>query len=75
MEATRMSDEQPRDLDAIFRDGSQIDAAIRKAARLALLAHKREGLPVPVWQDGKTVWIQPDEIEVPEDETKKSGGG
>jgi virulence-associated protein VagC len=58
----------PKDINAIFREGSLIDKAIRKAARLAWLAHKREGLPIPIWKDGKTVWIPPEEIEVPDDE-------
>jgi virulence-associated protein VagC len=58
----------PKDINAIFREGTEIDKAIRKAARLAWLAHKREGLPIPVWKDGKTVWIPPEEIEVPDDE-------
>jgi virulence-associated protein VagC len=59
----------PKDIHAIFREGTEIDKAIRKAARLAWLAHKREGLPIPVWKDGKTVWIPPEEIEVPDDES------
>ena len=58
----------PKDIHAIFREGTEIDKAIRKAARLAWLAHKREGLPIPIWKDGKTVWIPPEEIEVPDDE-------
>jgi virulence-associated protein VagC len=58
----------PKDINAIFREGTEIDKAVRKAARLAWLAHKREGLPIPVWKDGKTVWIPPEEIEVPDDE-------
>ncbi len=63
-----MPDEPPKDVNAIFRDGTQIDAAIRKAARSAWLAHKREGLPIPIWKDGKTVWIPPEEIVVSDDE-------
>jgi hypothetical protein len=62
-----MPDEPPKDIAAIMREGTQVDAAIRKAARNALLAHKREGRPVPLWRDGKTVWIPPEEIEIPED--------
>jgi len=58
----------PRNITEIFLKGSPIDEAIRKAAREAILAHKREGLPVPVWKDGKTVWIPPEEIEI-EDES------
>jgi hypothetical protein len=68
MEINRMPTEPPKDVTAIFREGSQIDAAIRKAARIAWLAHKREGVPIPVWKDGKTVWIPPEEIEIPDDE-------
>jgi hypothetical protein len=68
MEINRMPIEPPKDVTAIFREGSQIDAAIRKAARIAWLAHKREGVPIPVWQEGKTVWIPPEEIEIPDDE-------
>lgn len=63
-----MQAEPPKDIAALMREGSQIDAAIRKAARIALLAHKREGLPVPVWENGRTVWIAPDEIVVPDEE-------
>ena len=70
MEHKRMPSEPPRDIHAIFREGTQIDAAIRKAARLAWLAHKREGLPIPIWKDGKTVWIPPEEIEIPDDEAE-----
>jgi hypothetical protein len=63
-----MADKEISDITAIFLDGKRIDAAIRKAAREALLAHKREGLPVPMWKDGKTIWVPPEEIEVPEEE-------
>ena len=63
-----MADKEPPDITAIFLDGKRIDAAIRKGARQALLAHKREGLPVPMWKDGKTVWVPPEEIEIPEEE-------
>ena len=68
MDTMGMPNEPPKDVNAIFHEGSQIDAAIRKAARIALLAHKREGLPIPIWKDGKTVWIPPEEIEIPDEE-------
>jgi hypothetical protein len=58
-----MPSEPKRDIEAIFREGTQIDAAIRKAAKNAILAHKREGLPVPIWKDGKTVWVPAEELE------------
>ena len=62
----------PKDINAIFRDGSQIDAAVRKATRLAWLAHKREGLPIAVWKDGQTVWIPAAEIEISDDDPSEA---
>lgn len=43
-------------------DGTEIDRAIQEAVRQALLAHQRAGNPIAIWQDGKVVWIPPDEI-------------
>ena len=58
-------DEKP-DIEALFADGREIDAAIAKAVREAILEHKRAGNPIAVWQDGRVVWIPPDEIAVDE---------
>jgi hypothetical protein len=63
-----MPTETPKDISALFRERSKIDAAIRKAARNALLAHKREGMAVPTWVDGRIVWIPAEEIVVPAEE-------
>ncbi len=52
----------------MFRDGKEIDAALERAGRQALLLHKRAGQPVVVWRDGQVVWVPPEEIEVNEDE-------
>lgn len=54
------------DIAALFEDGKEIDAAMRRAVREALLKHKRLGNPVADWQDGKVVWVQPEDIQVPE---------
>ena len=43
-----------------------VDEAIRKAVRHALLTHKRAGVPVSSWRDGKVVMIPADEIQVEE---------
>lgn len=53
------------DIDAIFRDRTQLDVAIREAARQALIHHKRIGNPVADWQDGKVVLVQPEDIVIP----------
>jgi hypothetical protein len=41
---------------------------MRRAVRAALIAHKRDGDPIVVWEDGHAVWIPADEIEIPEEE-------
>lgn len=52
------------DIAALFRDGRVIDAAIRRAARAALLDHKRTGDPIVVWQDGRVVTLRAEDIPV-----------
>ena len=44
---------------ALFADGREIDAALAKAVREAILEHKRAGNPIAVWQEGRVVWIPP----------------
>ena len=61
-----MSDEHERDISALMRDGTKIDAAMSEAARQAALRHKQLGFPLVVWRDGKVVEIPPDQIVVPE---------
>ena len=56
-----------KDIAAMFRDGKEIDAALERAGRQALLLHKRAGQPVVVWRDGQVVWVPPEEIEVEEE--------
>ncbi|HYY98646.1 MAG TPA: SDR family oxidoreductase, partial [Pyrinomonadaceae bacterium] len=41
-------------------------ATLRRAARRALLAHKRAGNPVATWRDGRVALIPPEEIPVEE---------
>jgi hypothetical protein len=48
-----------RDPEATPQD---VEAAFALAARDAVAAHKREGLPIAVWEDGKVVWIPAEEI-------------
>lgn len=52
-----------KDISALMEEGTQVDAALRRAAREALAAHVRAGLPVVEWRDGKCVWVPPDEIQ------------
>ncbi len=51
------------DVEQLFERGTEIDEALRKAARQAREAHKQAGLPLPVWRNGETVLLSPEEIE------------
>jgi hypothetical protein len=46
-----------------------IDVSMQLAARHALRENKRLGIPTVVWKDGKVQWIQPEDIDVPEDDS------
>ena len=63
-----MSDNRPdqRPLAERLKDVSLIESALRRAAREALLRHKRAGNPIAVSRDGRVHWIQPADIPVQE---------
>ncbi len=56
--------ETKKNIDEFFSNGNEIDEALQKAVKKALLQHKKAGNPVVSWKDGKIVWIQPEDIPV-----------
>ena len=66
-----MTRNEPKDIDAICRDGSPIDRAMQAATREAIKQHQQAGLLMPVWRDGQTVFMTPEELEaaLPEDDS------
>ncbi len=60
--------EAKKNIDEFFNTGSEIDEALQKAVKEALLLHKKAGNPIASWEDGKIIWIQPEDIPV-EDKT------
>jgi hypothetical protein len=60
-----MTDRQPT-IEELFEDGRAIDEALLRAAAEARRLHKTLGHPMASWQDGKVVWIQPEDLEVDE---------
>lgn len=62
-----MIDKPKKDIDAILADGSAIDEAIKHAVRQAVRRHKLLGNPIAIWRDNQVVWLQPDEIVLPEE--------
>ena len=51
---------EPRDIKAIFEDGTAIDAALALAALAARREAQAQGRPLIVWQDGRVVELWPD---------------
>ena len=59
-----MKKKSEKSIDEIFKEGSLIDKALKKAVQEALVRHKQAGNPIVVWRDGKIVWLKPEEIPV-----------
>ncbi|MGH7856443.1 MAG: hypothetical protein ACREQY_03865 [Candidatus Binatia bacterium] len=59
-------------IDEIMEDGILVDDALRRAAREALLRHKRAGVPIAVWRNGKVVEIPAAQIKVPAEPSSRS---
>lgn len=57
-----MNEQPQRSISELMADNDLITAAITRAVRQAVLEHARAGRPVATWEDGKVVWIQPEEI-------------
>ena len=51
----------------ILAEAQKVEAAVQAAVRDALIQHKRAGNPIAVWENNQVVWIQPEEIEIPEE--------
>ena len=45
-----------------FADGRPIDKAVRRAADAAILQHKRAGVPLVIWHDGKIVRVSAEKL-------------
>lgn len=58
-----MDSNKRKDIGAIFREGVEIDKAFEAAEKEAILQHRQSGHPIPVWQNGRTVLMSPDELE------------
>lgn len=60
-EPSESAEKRPTILE-LFMDGREIDLALERAVREALLRHKKLGQAIVVWRDGKVVEIPPEEI-------------
>ena len=51
-----------KDIMALMTQGTEVDEALARGVREALVRHLQAGVPVVEWQDGKCVWLAPEEI-------------
>lgn len=58
-----MEESEKKDISRIIAEGTEIDEAVKKAVQKAVLQHKLAGNPIVVMQDGKMVWLKPEEIQ------------
>ena len=61
---TPLGPTKARTIEELRLDGTEIDAALRRAVREALLRHKKLGNSIAVWREGKVVVLPPEEIQV-----------
>ena len=62
-----MQETVKKDIGKLLDDREGMGRALARAVRQAVLQHKRAGNPVAIWHDGKVVWVNPDEIELPDE--------
>ena len=58
-----MKAETQIDVHRVFvEDRRRIDEALEQGVRDAMIRHKKDGLPVVIYRDGKTVWVKPEDL-------------
>lgn len=58
-----MKADAQKDIHRIFvEDRHVIDEALKQGVREAMIRHKKDGLPVVIYREGKTVWIKPEDL-------------
>lgn len=51
------------DVHRVFvEDRRRIDEALEQGVRDAMIRHKKDGLPVVIYRDGKSVLVQPEDL-------------
>jgi hypothetical protein len=62
-----MTERTTQEIAQILRDGDAIDRAFAAAYRETVLRHRRQGVPLIVWQDGRVVEVSADSVELEAD--------
>jgi hypothetical protein len=46
----------------LIEDRHLIDEALKQGVRDAMLRHKRDGLPIVIYRNGKIEWVMPEDL-------------
>lgn len=58
-----MKTDTKKDVHRMFmEEGSVIDEAVKQGVGEAMLRHKRDGLAVVIYRDGKSVSVRPEDV-------------
>lgn len=58
-----MKTEVQKDVQRIFVEERElIEKALQQGVRDAAIRHKRDGLPMVIYCDGKTIWVKPEDL-------------
>jgi hypothetical protein len=58
----------------ILKDEERVQAAMNRGVKAAIEAHRRDGVPLVVWRDGRVVYLDPTTLEeVPADDVAQQG--
>lgn len=60
-----------KDISALMREGTEVDAALARGVREAMIRHYQAGQSAVEWRDGKCVWLTPEEIKIRIEEMDK----
>ncbi len=55
-----------KSVDEALNDEKRIERAFRRAFRTAVLEHRRAGVPMVFWENGKVVHVPADQVPLPE---------
>ncbi|HEX2202707.1 MAG TPA: hypothetical protein VHG91_05400 [Longimicrobium sp.] len=69
-----MSLRSSKDIGALFREGTPIDEAYRRAFENTVRRHREAGVPLILWENGQIVHVPADQIPLPEDEHPNENG-
>jgi hypothetical protein len=63
-----MAARSPKDISALMEDGRAVDRAVNNAFADAVRRHRQAGVPMAMWENGRTVLVSPFDVRLPGEE-------